>query len=186
MSPLSDYYKHDIVFKFFKWISEINRFSNIMIKVHFNLTKKMKKINKTFQISVQKVVFNYLWVGYIIFFFLKSYGKRVNFNFFSFKNLRINCMRFNMHKIEIYLWRQLVFVAIWTHFFKNLKSFIYLGTPLKLTSLLQLWSQRYSITHACLYNASIVTLEQHDAKFFLKVSSSVSCENTNLRFIILF
>lgn len=62
----------------------------------------MKKINKTFQISVQKVAFNYLWVGYIIFFF-KSYGKRVNFNFFSFKNLRINCMRFNMHKIEIYL-----------------------------------------------------------------------------------
>lgn len=36
-----------------------------MIKVHFNLTKKDEKINKTFQISVQKVVFNYLWVGYI-------------------------------------------------------------------------------------------------------------------------
>lgn len=36
----------------------------------------MKKINKTFQISVQKVAFNYLY------FFFKSYGKRVNFNFF--------------------------------------------------------------------------------------------------------
>lgn len=57
----------------------------------------MKKINKTFQISVQKVAFNYLYI------FFKSYGKRVNFNFFSFKNLRNNCMRFNMHKIEIYL-----------------------------------------------------------------------------------
>lgn len=39
-----------------------------MIKVHFNLTKKDEKINKTFQISVQKVAFNYLWVGYIYFF----------------------------------------------------------------------------------------------------------------------
>lgn len=29
----------------------------------------MKKINKTFQISVQKVAFNYLWVGYIYIFF---------------------------------------------------------------------------------------------------------------------
>lgn len=41
----------------------------------------MKKINKTFQISVQKVAFNYLWVGYI-YIFLKIIRKACEFQFF--------------------------------------------------------------------------------------------------------
>lgn len=49
----------------------------------------MKKINKTFQISVQNVAFNYLWVGYIYIFFFKIIRKACEFQFFFIQKFEI-------------------------------------------------------------------------------------------------